>query len=117
MLADARKAYLIQTIVIMVGIALLFLGLVAWAVGQEDGAGGFGVFLMLLGAGILGVLIIQWMLGLKTRSSALARAVSKAHHVSPAPEPSNRYPCPRCGEPIPVAAHVCRFCSHPIRML
>lgn len=36
-----------------------------------------------------------------------------AGRSSPAPA-SERIPCPRCGESIPKAAKVCRFCQHSI---
>jgi hypothetical protein len=33
----------------------------------------------------------------------------------PAPPADARFPCPQCGESIPVAAKVCRFCQAEIR--
>lgn len=106
--ADSERAVLIG--------GLAFFGAVAFAVGAVPGmiaerrnlANADGIYKM----GILGLFLgaVFWFVALALALAGTPRELSEGG----VPVAADRMACPTCGESIPRAARICRFCNRPV---
>jgi hypothetical protein len=93
-------------------IVWLIFAVATGAVASSKGRSGVGWFLIGLVGGVFALIIVAVLPNQKVEAARHEQLVSAMRASTQTQAADPRRPCPRCGESIPIAAQVCRFCNH-----